>query len=151
MLLRSPRRSGTTLVECAVVYPIVLYFMLAVVVGGLGVFRYQELATLAREAARYAAVHGTQYAKEAATTAPTTTEIFDNSIANREVGLDLSQLTYTITYNTSNRPYHTRVDSNGNIVAVQNTVQVTLTYHWIPEALLGGVTLTSTSVMPMSY
>ena len=31
------------------------------------------------------------------------------------------------------------------------TVTVTLTYRWVPEAFLGGVTLSSTSVMPMSY
>jgi len=28
-------------------------------IGGMGIFRYQELATLAREGARYAVVHGT--------------------------------------------------------------------------------------------
>ena len=33
-----------------------------------------------------------------------------------------------------------------------NTVTVTVSYDWVPEALLGtGVTLSSTSVMPMSY
>jgi hypothetical protein len=36
-------------------------------------------------------------------------------------------------------------------VPIQNTVTVTLTYTWVPEAFLGGVTLSSTSVMPMSY
>jgi hypothetical protein len=30
-------------------------------------------------------------------------------------------------------------------------VTVTLTYNWVPEAFAGGVTLSSTSVMPMSY
>jgi len=60
-------------------------------------------------------------------------------------------LTYSITYNTSNEPFHVRIDSAGNILPVQNTVTVTLTYNWIPEAYLGGITLTSTSVMPMSY
>jgi Flp pilus assembly protein TadG len=151
MRMRSAKRPGTTVVECTVVFPVVLFLLLALVVGGMGVFRYQEVATLAREAARYASVHGTQYAKEAATTPPTPTDIFNDAIANREVALDLSQLTTTVTYNTSNQPYHTKVDGNGNIVPVQNTVQVTLTYYWVPEALLGGLTLTSTSVMPMAY
>jgi hypothetical protein len=36
-------------------------------------------------------------------------------------------------------------------VATRNTVTVTLTYQWIPEAFFGGITLRSTSVLPMSY
>ena len=151
MQLGSAKRPGTTVVEFTAVFPVLLSLMLAIVVGGMGVFRYQEVATLAREAARYASVHGTQYAKEAATTPPTPTDIFNHAIAKREVALDLSRLTSAVTYNTANQPYHTKVDSEGNIVPVQNTVQVTLTYQWIPEALLGGFTLTSTSVMPMAY
>jgi hypothetical protein len=43
------------------------------------------------------------------------------------------------------------VAANGDVVAVRNTVSVTVSYPWIPEAFLGGVALTSTSVMPMSY
>jgi hypothetical protein len=48
-------------------------------------------------------------------------------------------------------PYHTILDSNKNVLPVQNNVTVTLTYRWVPEAYLGGITLSSTSVMPMSY
>jgi hypothetical protein len=151
MRLRSEPRSGTTAVEGVAVYPVVLFLMLALVVGAMGIFRYQEVATLAREAARYACVHGTQYAKEAGVTAPTPQDIVDNAVTNRAVALDLSRLDCAITYTTSNQPYHTKVDASGNIVPVQNTVQVTLTYHWVPEALLGGLTLSSTAVMPMAY
>ncbi len=55
-------------------------------------------------------------------------------------------LTYSVTWNSSNSQFHT---VSGNKVA--NTVTVTVTYHWIPEAFLGGITLSSTSVCVMSY
>jgi hypothetical protein len=67
------------------------------------------------------------------------------------VGFDTTQINYSITYNTTNWPYHTTLDANNNVVPIQNTVTVTLTYQWVPEAFLGGVTLSATSVMPMSY
>ena len=41
-------------------------------------------------------------------------------------------------------------DAN-NKVWKGNTVTVTVTYQWVPEAFFGGITLSSTSVMPISY
>jgi len=148
---RAPRRSGATVVECAFVYPVVFLLVLGLMVGAGGIFRYSQLASLAREGARYASVHGAQYAQENAVTAPTPDDIFNNVIAPMAVGFDTTQLKYAISYNTTNWPYHTTLDSNNNVVPIQNTVTVTLTYQWLPEGFLGGVTLSSTSVMPMSY
>ena len=149
---RAPqRRSGATVVECAVVYPAVFMLVVGLVVGAVGVFRYSQLASLTRETARYASVHGAQYAKEMKVTAPTPADIYNNVVLPMAVSFDTSQLNYSITYNTSNAPYHTTLDSNNNVVPIQNTVTVTLTYQWVPEAFLGGVTLSATSVMPMSY
>jgi hypothetical protein len=148
--LRRPR-TATTAVECAIVYPAVLFLLLALIIGAMGIFRYQEVAALAREASRYAACHGGLYAKENNTSAASPSDIYNNVIVPRAVSLDLNQLSYSVIWNTNNYPYHTIVNSNGDILPVQNTVTVTLSYHWIPEAYLGGVTLTSTSVMPMSY
>ena len=151
-MLRAPqRRSGATVVECAFVYPVVFLLMLGLLVGAAGIFRYSQLASLSREAARYASVHGGQYAQEMKVTAPTPADIYNNVVLPMAVGFDTSQLNYSITYNTSNWPYHTTLDNNNNVVPIQNTVTVTLTYQWVPELFLGGVTLSSTSVMPMSY
>jgi hypothetical protein len=83
--------------------------------------------------------------------APTPDQIYNNVILPMSAGFDSSQLNYSITYNTSNFPFHTILDANSNVIPIQNTVTVTLTYQWVPEAFLGGVTLSSTSVMPMSY
>ena len=145
------RRSGATAVECAFVYPVVFLLLQGLLVGAAGIFRYSQLASLTREAARYASVHGGQYAQEMNVTAPTPDQIFNNVIAPRAVGFDTTQMGYSITYDTTNCPYHTTLDANNNVVPVQNTVTVTLTYQWVPEAFLGGVTLSATSVMPMSY
>jgi hypothetical protein len=139
------------LVECAFVYPVVFLLLLALLVGAAGIFRYSQLASLTREAARYASVHGAQYAKEMKVTAPAPADIYNNVILSTAVAFDTSQLNYSITYNTDNSLYHTTLDANNNVIPIQNTVTVTLTYQWMPEAFLGGITLTSTSVMPMSY
>ena len=149
---RAPlRRSGATVVECAFVYPILFLLVLGLLVGAAGIFRYSQLASLTREAARYASVHGAQYAKEMQLTAPTPADIYNNVVLPRAEGFDTSQLNYSVTYNNTNTPYHTTLDANNDVVPIQNTVTVTLTYLWLPEAFLGGVTLSSTSVMPMSY
>lgn len=145
----NPRRAVTT-VECALVYPITFLLVVGLLVGSMGMFRYQQIASLAREASRYAAVHGTQYAKDANVPAPTPADIYAAAVSSKAVGLDLSQMSYSITYNTSNAPFHINIAS-GNVTPYGNTVTVKLTYMWIPEAYLGGITLTSTSQTLMYY
>src|SRR5262245_22131719 len=115
---RAPqRRSGATAVECAFVYPVVFLLVLGLLVGAAGVFRYSQLASLSREAARYASVHGAQYAQEMKVTAPTPDDIYNNAVLPMAAGLDTSQLKYSITYNdTSNQLYHTILDANNNVI-----------------------------------
>jgi hypothetical protein len=151
MLLHRGPRSGTTAVECALTYPAVFLFTLGLVVGAAGVFRYQELASLSRRAARYAATHGWKYAKDTGLTAPAPSDIYNNVIVPNAVGLDLSQLSYSITYGSGSNSQYQATVVNGKLTVTTNTVTVTLTYKWVPEAFAGGITLTSTSVMPMSY
>jgi hypothetical protein len=145
------RRPGATVVECAFVYPVVFLVVLSLLVGAAGIFRYSQLASLSREGARYASVHGAQYAQEMKVTAPTPADIYNDAVLPKAAGFDTSKLSYSITYNTNNSPFHTTLDASNNVIPIQNTVTVTLTYQWVPEAYLGGVTLSSTSVMPMSY
>ncbi len=156
MRLRHLRRDGTSVVEAAVVYPMVFIFVVGLVVGAAGIFRYQEVASLARRAARYAAVHGTQYAKDTGNPAATPADIFNNAVLPYAVALDPARLSPpAVSYNNSNHPYQTSIantgGTNGDIVATGNTVSVTVSYQWLPEAFLGGITLSSTSVMPMAY
>jgi Flp pilus assembly protein TadG len=150
LLRRAPRRRAASLVEFAVVGPITLLLMIALIVGGLGVYRYQQVATLAREGSRYASVHGDQYAKETGNPAATADDVYQKAIVPKAAGLDTSQLSSTVTWNTDNKQYHT-IASNGQVVPVYNTVTVTVTYQWIPEAVFGGLTLRSTSTATMAY
>jgi hypothetical protein len=57
------------------------------------------------------------------------------------------------TTDTNNRmPYSSYTDSNNNTDNVTNTVQVTVSYQWMPAwFLVGPITMTSTAVVPMSY
>jgi Flp pilus assembly protein TadG len=142
------RRRGASLVEFALVGPLTLLIILGLLVAGMGIFRYQQVASLAREGARWASVHGGQYAHEHATAAATSDSVRKEAILPRAVALDHGQLTCTVTWNGGNWPNHA-VSDNGR--AKSDTVSVTVTYRWLPEWRFGGITLTSTSVMPIHY
>jgi Flp pilus assembly protein TadG len=150
MRLKHSKRAGVTVVESAVVYPIVFLLVVGLIVGSWGVFRYQELASLARRAARWASVHGTQYAFDTKNPAATPQDIYNNAIAPYAIGFDPSLLTYSVTWNTDNAPFHT-INVNGSVTPFRNIVTVTVNYQWLPEAFLGQIQLSSTSNMPMSY
>src|ERR1700693_3549297 len=127
MRLCSLARRGASAVEAAIVYPVVLFFILGLAIGAMGIFRYQETAALAREAARYASVHGTNYAQASGNQAATAQDIYNNSIAPNAGALDRSKLTYSVTWNQSNSPNQS-VIVNGNVTYLTNTVTVTVTY-----------------------
>jgi Flp pilus assembly protein TadG len=110
---RNSRRRGTSLVEFALVLNIFSILIVGIVVIGLGVFRYQEVSLLAREGARWASVHGTLYAKATGQPAATASDVYTNAILPRLLALDTSQLTYSVTWSTSNQPYSVTV-TNGS-------------------------------------
>jgi Flp pilus assembly protein TadG len=139
------QRRAAVLVEAALVYPVLFLLIIGTVVVGLGVFRYNQVANLAREGARYACVRGTQYAADTGNAAATTTTISDY-VKGMAAGLDTNSLRVETSWSTSNAPTTTSGSST-----TKNTVTVTVSYPWVPEAYFGGVTLTSSSVMTMSY
>src|SRR5262245_62780974 len=111
MRITSVRRSGATTVECAIVFPVTFLLLLGLMIGAAGMFRYQAMSHLARQAARYASVHGTQFQKDTAPNqpAPTSQDIYDNVIGPNAYGLDKTRLSYEVTYDRSNAPYHTDI------------------------------------------
>jgi Flp pilus assembly protein TadG len=145
---RQGQRRGATLVEAAIVYPVALLLILGVIVVGLGMFRYNQVAELAREGARWASVRGAQYSADTGNAPASSTDI-RNYVESLATGLDPNSLTVTTTWNTSNALTHTSANNS----TVKNTVSVTVSYPWVPEAFFGGATLTmqSTSVMTMNY
>jgi hypothetical protein len=152
---RQPRRGANT-VECAIVFPVTFLLLLGLIIGGMGVFRYQETASLAREGARWAAVHGGQCVREAnpgTASPPLTTDqdVYQNAIQPRAVSLDPSRLSYAVSWDDAGEMPSYLDYSQSPPVWRTNHVTVTVTYQWVPEAYLGGITLTSTSVMTISY
>src|SRR5437868_5783349 len=100
MFLRShrPRRRGITLVEAAIVYPVVLLLTIGLCVVGLGVFRYQQVAAVAREGARWASVRGGQWAADGPSrTLTTSDDIRTYAVVPHAAGLDTSANTLTCT------------------------------------------------------
>jgi Flp pilus assembly protein TadG len=160
------RRRGANLVETAVVMPLLLMLILGTSIVGLGIFQYQQVATLAREGARYASVHGTQYVAVTGNSAMTAANIYTNAILPMAVGLNTSNLSYTIQWGTfasgswvwtswdSSSPtptsYNTQSTPPGE--PIYNSVRVTVTYQWTPRMYITGpINLTSKSEMPMSF
>jgi Flp pilus assembly protein TadG len=165
MICRYPssRRSGATAVEFAVVSPIVFLLLFGIVVGGMGVFRYQEVAWLARKAARQASVRGGQYRYETGNACPTEEELRQLLLDDWAVALDPAKVTVqahvvktggagaTVTpWDASDRAPSEVVNDRG--IPVANQVRVTVSYEWMPEVyLVGPITLSSTAEMPMQY
>jgi Flp pilus assembly protein TadG len=147
-------RTGATAVEAAIVLPITFFLMLGLVVGGMGVFRYHELAFLAREGARYASVHGKTYESEnTGVTAATAQDVYEKAILPRAVSLDRSRLTYSVSWSDpEQKGYPTYFVDNDYENPRITTVTVTVSYEWFPELYLAGpYTLRSTSTVPMFY
>ena len=164
-----PRR-GTTLVETAIVLPVLFTCILGTCVIGLGIYRYQQVASLAREGARYASVHGNQYSQYAGASV-TASAIYNAAIKPMAVGLDTNtsdahHLTYQVQWGTAvtgswvwtdwDTSTPTPASYNPNSTPpgepLYNAVRVTVTYPWVPEMYLAGpINLTSTSIMPMSF
>ena len=150
MRLHKQSRLAATTVEFAVAASATFLILLGLIIGGLGIFRYLQVARVARDASRWASVHGTQYALDTKNPAATPIDVYNQVIVPNATGLDLSQLTYSVTWNASNSPYHTAT-VKGQQVKVANTVTVSITYRWIPETFLGAANLSSTTVSVMSY
>jgi Flp pilus assembly protein TadG len=146
---RSAARSGATVVECAFILPATFLLLFGLVVGGMGVFRFQETSTLAREAARYASTHGHQYRKDAGlpigTSADWSADIYNNAIQPNLVSLDPSLVSYQVSWpDVINQP-----GKPDNWPGSQ--VTVTVNYQWFPELyIVGPLVLTSTSSMPIT-
>ena len=147
MIVRRPVRRGAAVVEMAVVAPLVVLFLFGLIVTGLGVFRYNQTAYLAREAARYASVRGTDYALDTKQPAATADSVHQAVVLARAAGLTPSRLTTAVTWDKSNSPRNLALDGT----VTTNYVTVTVSYVWRPEIpLLREMTLTSTSRVPMS-
>jgi Flp pilus assembly protein TadG len=143
------QRRGAAAVEFAIAAPILFFLVLAIMIGSQGVFRYHQVASLAREGSRWASVHGGQYEQETGQPAATPQDVYDNAILPAATTLNPKHLTYTVTWDESNMPLEVDEDVQQPF---GNTVTVTVNYQWFPDMLLiGPYNLTSSSTAQMSY
>ncbi len=147
--MHRPNRRGTAAIEFAIVAPVIFFLMLSIMIGSQGVFRYHQVAALARDASRWAAVRGSDYEKETGNSAATAEDIYNSVILPNALTLKPEHLSYQVNWNRSNIPVEV-IDDVQNPVG--NTVSVTISYEWFPEMLLvGPFTLSSTSTHQMYY
>ncbi len=161
-----PRRGVAQVIETAIILTLVMMLTLGTCSTAMGVYYYQLVATLAREGARYASVHGGQYFQDTGNSV-TADQITTNAIMPMAVGLNLNNLTYQVQWGTAvsgswvwtdwvssstSPPTSPNPNSTTPAEPLYNGVQVTVTYQWTPDLYITGpLSLTSTSVMPMSY
>jgi hypothetical protein len=100
------------------------------------VFVADEVATASREGARYASVHGSDYAFYTGRPAATAEDIA-NVVRNQSVLLDPARVTCTVTWDTSNRP--------GNYVTVE------VRYQWQSMGPFGAREFVNRSTMLVAY
>jgi Flp pilus assembly protein TadG len=155
----SIKRMGAVTLEAAVVYPVMFILLLGLIVGGMGVFRYQQVACQAREAARWASVRGYDYAITTGNASPSSQAIFQNAVVPMAAGMDTTKLSIQVLWVDQStgqaQSWDTAPKTTKSIVSnqyVTNTVRVIVTYQWTPNFFLAGsINLKSTSEIPMSF
>ncbi|OWK44530.1 TadE/TadG family type IV pilus assembly protein [Fimbriiglobus ruber] len=153
------RRSGAVAVETAVVLSVVCMLIFGFLIGGIGVFRYQQVACLAQEGARWASVRGGDYQKEMNLTPPTKQQIVTQAVMPLAAGMNSAGLTVDVVWvdqgsgiawdwDLATKDVRS-ITSSG--VYVSNTVRVTVTYQWAPGILTDTITVQNVCEIPMSY
>ncbi|HUP79699.1 MAG TPA: TadE/TadG family type IV pilus assembly protein [Pirellula sp.] len=114
--VRRHRRRGAVMVEMAIVLQLLILLLIGLCVAELAAFRYHQVAALAHEGARWASVHGKEYAKQNNKAIATKEDILENVIKPRAIGLDLKKISHEVTWN-----------------AEASLVTVAVQYTWTPE------------------
>ena len=116
-----------------------MLLLLGTVVLGLGVFRYQQLQSLAREGRGTPRCTARNMPSDSGNSYATNSSVL-TYIETLAVGLDNTKLSCTVTWSPS-----------PPTVTTPSTVTVQITYDWVPEGYFQSVTLTASSVMPVTY
>lgn len=110
--------------------PVVLLLLIGMSFAGLAMFRYVHLANVARNASRWAAVHGKRYSAATGTETVTPNDVFEAAIKPRLVTIKPDQLQWSVEWSPDGR-----------------LVTVSLAYTQSPEAYFAGGTLRSQCTM----
>jgi Flp pilus assembly protein TadG len=153
------KRCAAVAVETAIVLPVFLFLLLALVVGGIGVFRYQQVGLLAREGTRWTSVRGSAWQLDTGQISPTEQEILQKAVLPMAVGMDVSKITIKAELIDGQTSAATPWDSSRKSPlgvaksnqGVTNRIRITIYYEWVPGVLLpGSVFMSSLSELPMS-
>jgi hypothetical protein len=148
------------MVEAAVVFSVLFLCLFALVIGGLGVFRYFQVDCLARESARWLSVRGKNYATDTKNPSPTEQQTYAEVVLPLAAGMNPKMLTVQFDWIDRRTDTATDWDSStksvtsytANGAPVTDHVRVTVSYKWFPEAYLAGpYYLRSVTEVPMSY
>jgi Flp pilus assembly protein TadG len=120
---------GQAAAEFAFVGLPLLLLVFATIGLGMAIYSYSFVCTAARDAARYAIVHG------ASSLAPATQADLTTLVQSEAQGIQANQLSVAASWTPDNNP--------GSVV------EVTVTYDFKPLGFLGGVTLPLTSSAEM--
>lgn len=153
------KHTGAAALEAAIVLPVMVLMLLFLVQGGIAIFRSNQVTTQAREAARYASVHGGDWARETKKKCPTQAEIVSAAVTPLAQSMDTANLTCTIEWieeATGNAvawdsATHDVASTDANSRTMTNRVRVTVTYRSTGVFLLGTLTFKSVSELPMSF
>jgi Flp pilus assembly protein TadG len=147
-------RSGGTMVEFAIVAPLLFMIIFGILIGSMVVFCYQELSRLSSEVARYGSVHAATWAKEQNNNVLLTQQnIFDNVLLPRSFMMNAATLEAgsTLWYDDPSQQIQPSYSAQK-----QNRIHVTLQYPanaMYPPLLqyFSSITLSSTSERVLSY
>lgn len=127
--VRRHRQSGQTIIEFALGGATYLLLLLAAIDFAYAVFSYNEVASAAREAVRYAIVHGPN------SPSPATTAQIQQAAINAAVGVPLATSNVTVSWSSDAR------------LSSQKDAQVTISYNYHLLTMPVSFTLTSKSQM----
>lgn len=121
--------SGQSATEFAMVLPLALLILFAIMEFGLVIHGYSFASNSARDAVRYAIVHG------ATSTNPASANDIQNLVYGEAKGIDTGKLTVNTTWTPSNQP--------------GNTVKVQVTYAFEPLYPISTMSFSLTGISQM--
>jgi Flp pilus assembly protein TadG len=156
---KGDNRGGAVVVEAAIVFPVLLLLLCGLMVGGTGVFHYQQVEFQACEAARWASVRGSDYRKQTNQTSPTQQQILQQAVLKYAPNMDPTAISIQVEWinNATNTtmawdasPKDVRsITASGEYFT--NTVRVTVQYQYSPGMFWSPMTIQSVSEAPMSF
>jgi hypothetical protein len=126
-------RSGVSTVEFAIVGSVCFLFLIGLLLLETAVFRFEAVASMAHEGARWAAVHGKRF-ENFKSIQIDADDVYQNAILPRAKGMDLRKLEYSVTWDEK-----------------KSLVKVTVRYKCLETAYTPGMTLSCTSHMLISF